>query len=228
MIKIKNYLPCLLAGASLITSVYAEGKDQSAYALMTAHDMQGPALSNITLTNRTGAPILVSGLFIASFDTNDCSACSGSILAGDNLGGAVVSPVSFKVNQSVPIGQNYLYNMIYNGIYYIKNNIASPCSLPGCSWPGDDTNVHGWCISINVISLNSSYTYSNYKNGSNPPANAPTYAAAGNSTPLYKYDLINPSTLGAGSACLGLITCNDKTLTCQVANPQNESFQAYS
>lgn len=230
MIKINNYLLCMLAGIFLLPMAHAAKKNPDAYALMTARDMQSLDLSKITITNHTAASITVSGLFIASFDINDCSACFGGVVSGDNLGGAVVSPVTFKANQSVPIGKNFLYNMIYNGIYYIKNTVgSSPCSLPGCSWPGDDTNVRGWCISINVISPNSSYTYSNYTNGSNPPANAPSYSSAGNSTPFdYKYDLINPAMLGIGNACLGPITCNDKTLTCKVDTDQNESFQAYS
>lgn len=230
MIKIKNYLLCMLNGISLVTSVYAKNPDLNDYALMTASDIQSTKLSNITITNQIGAPITVSGLFIASFDINDCSACFGSVVSGDNLGGVVVSPLTFKTNQTLPIGQNYLYNMLYNGIYYIKNTVgSSPCSLPGCSWPGDDPSVQGWCVTINVISPNSSYTYSNYTNGSNSPANTPAYSNAGNSIPFdYQYDLIDPSTLGAGNACLGPITCNDKTLTCKVATSQNESFQPYS
>lgn len=214
---------------SSMKSTYALNKSSDTYALMTARDMHSLDVSNITITNRTGAPITVSGLFIASFDINDCSSCFGGVVSGDNLGGAVVSPVTFKTNQTLPVGQNYLYNMLYNGIYYIKNTVgSSPCSLPGCSWPGDDPNVKGWCISINVVSPNSNYTYSNYTNNTNPPANVPAYSQAGNSIPFnYKYDLINPNTLGVGNACLGLITCNDQTLTCQTTTAQNESFQAY-
>lgn len=230
MSKIKGYLICVLSGAFLIAGTYAKNKDLNAYALMTARDMKDSTFSNITITNRTVQSITASGLFIASFDINDCSVCFGSVVSGDNVGGAIVSRVTFKPNQAVPIGQNYLYNMLYNGIYYIKNTVgSSPCSLPGCSWPGDDINVHGWCISINVISPNSNYTYSAYKNGSNPPANTPAYASAGNSIPFdYKYDLIDPATLGTGNTCLGPITCNDKTLNCKVNAPQNVSFQAYS
>lgn len=229
MMKIKNYLLCILGGISLIANAQAEKKDPNAYALMTIRDMKSSGLSNITLINRTNASISASGLFIASFDVNDCSACYGGVVSGDNLGGAVVSPVTFKANQSVPIGQNFLYNMLYNGIYYIKQTVGSSvCSLPGCTWPGD-TPATKWCITINVVSPNSSYTYSNYTNGSNPPSNAPAYSNAGNSTPFnYKYDLIDPSTLGTGGACLGPITCDDKTLTCQVATAQNEAIQAYS
>lgn len=229
MMKVKNYFLSILAGISMV-SAHAEDKDPNAYALMTARDMQHLDLSKITITNRTAGAISVSGLFIASFDINNCFSCYGSVVSGDNLGGAVVSPTTFKANQSLPIGQNFLYNMIYNGIYFIKNTVgSSPCSLPGCSWPGDDPNVKGWCISINVVSLNSNYTHSNYTNGSNPPASAPAYSHAGNSVPFnYKYDLIDPSTLGIGNACLGPITCDDKTLTCKVSTPQNESFQPYS
>lgn len=105
---------------------------------------------------------------------------------------------------------------------------SSPCALPGCSWPGDDPNVKGWCISINIVSLDANYTHSTYTNGTHPPANSPPYGAAGNSTPFnYNYDLIDPALLGVGNACLGPVTCNDKTLTCKVGVAQNESFQAY-
>lgn len=230
MIKANNYSLCILGGILLVTDVCAKNLVSNDHALMTASDIQNTVLSNITLTNNTGASITVSGLFIASFDINDCSSCYGGIVSGDNLGGAVVSPLNFKANQTLSIGQNYLYNMLYNGIYYIKNTTgSSPCSLPGCSWPGDDPNVKGWCITINVISPNSSYTYSNYTNGPNPPANTPAYSHAGNSAPFdYKYDLIDPNLLGTGHACLGLITCNDKTLTCKAATFQNESFAPYS
>ncbi len=229
MMKIKSYLLYLL-GVSFCVCAYAKEKDPNAYALMTAKDMAESALSNITITNRTAQSISASGLFIASYDINDCSSCFGNVVSGDNMGGAVASPVTFKVNQPVAIGQNYLYNMLYNGIYFIRNTVgSSPCNLPGCSWPGDDPNVRGWCISINVVSSNSDYTYSNYTNGVNPPANVPSYGAAGNSIPFnYKFDLIDPSTLGSGKACLGPITCNDKSLTCKVSTAQNESFQAYN
>jgi hypothetical protein len=228
MNTIKYYLFCILSCGYLI-GAHAQNNDPNTYALMTARDVRNNGLSNITITNHTGQSVSASGLFIASFDVNDCSSCFGGIVSGDNLGGAIISPVSFQANQSLPIGQNYLYNMIYNGIYYITNTAgSSPCSLPGCSWPGDDPSVHGWCISINVISLNSSYTFSTYVNGSNPPANSPSYAAAGSSTPFnYNYDLINPNTLGTGNTCLGPIVCNDKTLTCTVSTAQNESFQPY-
>jgi hypothetical protein len=210
----------------------AYAQNTKSTVLMTAQDTRSSAFSNITITNQAAQAISAAGLFIASFDVNDCSSCFGSVVSGDNVGGVIVSPVTFNINQTVPIGQNYLYNMLYNGIYYIKNTAgSSPCALPGCSWPGDDPNVRGWCVSMNVISRNSNYTYSNYTNGNNPPANVPAYAAAGNSPPStfnYKYDLINPNTLGIGNACFGPIVCDDKTLTCKVNTPQDASFQPYN
>lgn len=229
MSKLKNYLLCLFGSTAFIMCAYAQNNDPNAYALMTARDMKANALSNITLINQTAQPITTYGLFIATFDSNDCSSCTGSIIGGDNMGGSVTSPVTFNVNQSVPIGQNYLYNMIYNGIYFIRTNVgSSPCSLPGCSWPGDTTTLR-WCVSINAVSLDSNYTHSNFTNGSNPPANAPPYAAGTTSSGFdYKYPLINPNTLGTGNACLGPITCNDQTLTCTVSTPQSESFQPYT
>lgn len=229
MNKIKKYFFLLVGCGLLITNGYALNKNSNNNALMTVKDLKERTFSNVTLTNANNQPVTVAGLFIASFDVNDCSSCFGGIVGGDNLGGAVISPVAFAANQTLPIGQNFLYNMLYSGIYYIKQTAGtSPCSLPGCSWPGDDPSVHGWCISINAVSRSSNYTYSTYTNGSNQPANSPPYSAAGNSTPFnYKYDLIDPSTLGVGNACIGPITCDDQSLTCKVAIAQNEKFQAY-
>jgi hypothetical protein len=209
-------------------SVYALDNTSSSYALMTASDLQNEATSNLSIQNNTGGPVTVYGLFVASYDSE--APCYGNILGGDNLGGAMVSSVYFKAGQSIPVGQSYLYNMLYNSIYYIKAGIgSSPCSLPGCSWPGDSPDFHWW-IGINAVSLDSSYTYSNYTNSDTPPV-SPPYGAAGLSTPYnYNYDLINPLTLGVGSSsqCVGPITCNDETLTCELSTPQTESFESYT
>lgn len=201
----------------------------STEALMTVQDVENSASSNISITNATDATVTTHGLFIASYDVNDCSACFGGIVAGDNAGGAMVQPVSFSAGQSIEIGQNYLYNLLYNGIYFIKNTAgSSPCELPGCSWPDDNPDVEGWCLTINVMSLNSSYTSSNYVNGDNSPASVVPYSAAGNSDPFdYNYDLIDPLTLAVGNACLGPIVCDDQSLTCTVSTPQSQSFQSY-
>lgn len=201
----------------------------STEALMTAQDVENSASSNISITNATGVSVTGSGLYIAAFDLNDCSACFGNVVAGNNAGGTMVQPVSFSEGQSINIGQNYLYNLIYNGIYFIHTVVgSSPCELPGCSWPGDDPGVTGWCLSIGVMSLDSSYTSSTYVNGAHSPAGVVPYGAAVTSNPFnYKYDLIDPSTLGVGNSCLGPIVCDDQALTCAVSSPQSQSFQSY-
>lgn len=217
-------------GLLISTVAFASDVVSADPSLMTTRDtLSSDTTSNITMTNRTNQTITASGLFIASFDVNDCSSCFGNVVSGDNAGGMIATLVTFAPKQTLPIGKNFLYNMLYNGIYYIKTVVgSSPCALPGCSWPGDDPNVKGWCVSINAVSRHSSYTYSHYQNGSHLPANIPAYAAAGNSTPFsYQFDLINPNTLGVGHACLGPIQCDDKTLTCQVSKPQNASLSVY-
>lgn len=228
MPKIILYLLCVFSCASMAAHAQTQPKNASAFAFMTAQDVQNNALSNVTIINGTTQSIAVAGLDIVSFDINDCSSCSGNIVGGDNLGGAVVSPVTFSANQKIPIGQNYLYNMIYNGLYYVQTVGSSPCKLPGCSWPDDSSSVTGWCLSMNVISRHASYTHSNYRNGAQLPANAPAYSQAGSSEAFdYNYDLINPAALGGGEACIGPIVCNDKTLTCTVSTAQNETFRSY-
>lgn len=228
MTKMKKSIICLATGLLLIYG-QAHSEILTSSALMTPRDIKNSIFSNVSLMNQTGQSVTLNTLFIASFDINDCSSCFGGVVSGDNLGGAVVGPVVFNKNQSIPIGQNFLYNMLYNGIYYIKTVVgSSPCSLPGCSWPGDDPSVKGWCITLNGTSLNSGYTSSSYTNGSHPPANTPPYSAAGSSNAFhYNYDVINPATLGTGNACIGPIVCNDKTLTCKVNVAQSESFQPY-
>lgn len=232
MNKMKVYLFCIMSAAVVVAQ--AKNNDPNTYALMTMQDMQNNAVSNVTITNGTGQNIPAATLFISNYDAisptdGDCSICTGGITGGGNLGGVVLSPVTFNPSQVLPIGQNYLYNMIYNGIYFIKTTAgSSACALPGCSWPGD--TPQRWCLDINIISRHSSYTYSTYTSGSNPPANTPAYGAAGDSPPdqfNYKYSLINPALQGVGNACIGPITCNDKTLTCTVSTAQNETFRPY-
>lgn len=196
--------------------------------LMTAQDAVNSSYSNISITNATGAPVTASGLFVASYDVNDCSACSGSLMTGDNAFGPMVQQVSFGDGQSIQIGQNYLYNMIYSGLSGVQLNVGStPCQLPGCSWSGDTPNTK-WCITIGVMSRRSSYTSSAYTNGSNPAANVVPIGQAVSSIPFnYKYDLVDPATFGNGSACLGPIVCDDQTLNCSVSSQQTQSFRSY-
>lgn len=200
----------------------------SAVQLMTAQDILNQSHSNISLTNGLATSVTASGLYVVSYDVNDCSACTGTVLFSNNALGAMATSTTFAANQTVKIGQNYLYNLLYNGMYAITANMGVTCQLPGCSWPGDNPGVTGWCITIGVMSRHSAYTSSSYVNGSNAAVNAVPYGQTVTNVGLgYKYDLIDPSTLGAGAACLGPIVCNDQTLTCSASTSQSQTIQAY-
>lgn len=235
MIKKKSFL--WIVAAAFLSGACTNGSSQTypppaptfkTDSLMTAQDTLNSLDSNISITNGAGQQITASGLYIASVDINDCSACFGSVVAGGNTTGGFVEPITFGNGQTIKLGQNYLYNLIYSGINYVKQVVgSSPCQLPGCSWSGDTPNVK-WCISLGILSRNSTYTSSTYTNGSHPAANVVPYGAAASSVPFnYKFDLMDPSTLGSGGACLGVITCNDQSLTCSVSSPQNQTFQSY-
>lgn len=196
--------------------------------LMTGQDVINASYSNISIKNATTSSVTASGIFIAGYDTNDCSVCTGTIVGGNNAIGALVEPVTFEAGQSIQIGQNYLYNLIYNGLYGVQQVIGSPCQLPGCSWPGDSTGITGWCLSINLMSRTTSYTSSSYTNGTDAAANVVPFSQAVSSAPFhYNYDLIDPNTLTVGTACLGPVVCNDQTLTCTVSSAQTLPFQSY-
>ena len=190
--------------------------------LMSVQDIQQHALSNINLTNGTGNAISTYGIAITSYDDNNYY-CSGGIISGDNALGYVASVVQFKANQTLAIGQNYLYNLIYNGIYTIVNSAgSSPCQLPGCSWPLD--NPTNWYIKINILSLDSNYTSSTYTHIPYPPSNAiPMGEATSSIAYHYNYQLVDD----AQQVCIGPISCDDQSLNCWVSTPQNQIFKAY-
>ena len=181
--------------------------------LMTARDIAAYASSNITIQNKTGAPITVYGLYINQFASSNngfCESLNNVYYTNNNTGGAFVSPVSFKVNEKIQLGSNYLYNMLYTGIFY-GNSIQSPlppmpCALPGCTWPGDTPST--WCLYIGVLSPSSQ----NQTTSTIPPFG--TAASSG----TYNYDLVQIY----GS--IGPITCNDQSLTCSVSRPQYVAF----
>lgn len=233
MNSINVSLLCAMVTASVMIHAGAQPNNANAYALMTARDVQNNTLSNVTITDNAGQTVPVAGIFIPNFtasENNTCSSCIDSY-GSNSLGGTVISPVTFASGQKLSIGQNYLYNMIYNLISSYNTSGSGgtlACSLPGCSWPRD--TLVTWCININIISQHSSYTYNHgYVKSPYPPANAPAYSADGSASAYnYNYDLIDPNTLGTTPGlCLGPVTCNDKTLTCKVSTPQNESFESY-
>ena len=202
------------------------------YHLMTARDIKAQSFSNITIQNKTGGATTVYGLYINTFADNtplphDCTAPNvlyspNAVFPNTYAAGAFVAPIALRTNQKIPIGKNYLYNMIYTAIYYGNqagapiSNPPMPCALPGCSWdvttPSTAPDVAGdeWCIYLGVLAP----TAGNSTTSNVPPmANLVNDAGAGyNYNAVVQYGYIGP------------IICNDNTLTCAVNTAQNVAF----
>ena len=200
-------------------------------SLMTSSDLSSNRSSNLNLTNNTGQALTVYGVHFYGVSWilpgQDC--INGIIQSGGNFNqqsgmeGTVVTPIPFAVGQSIPIGENYLYNMIYNWIFwrYASNNHSIPCFLPGCSWAGDP-GPFNWCLQVGITSPDSYYTGSPYKSNTAPfawPPNLNSNGDGGN----YSYDLI-PNF--SNFVWLGPFTCSDQTLTCSTPIPLYQSFPA--
>ena len=211
--------PCFALTASLQQKL-------NAVTLMTAQDMASNAVSNLNLKNNTGKPITVYGLYLygVAFITPGLNCQNGIGHAGENyrqyqgMAGGAATSVSFGVGQSVPVGQNYLYNMLYTYLYWtVQAGYAPTCALPGCSW-STDTTQYNWCFKLGAVSPDATYTYTPY------PSNTIPYAWPANDVgDGYDYDLI-PNI--DDYTWIGPFTCNDKTLTCSTPVPQNQSFQS--
>lgn len=239
----------LIGALSCFASTSNLQQQLNAVSLMTSQDLTNNQPSNLNLTNHTGQVITVYGLYLygVAFITPgaDCTVGSGDSHGVKPLGqnysinesmvGGGATPVSFGIGQSIPIGQNYLYNMLYNYLYWrvAPNGLNSPaiCALPGCSWSTDintsPPNQYNWCFKLGALSLDASYT----ENTASPTSNVPPYAwpttfqTDPDSPPIYTYDLI-PSTYDY--QWIGPFTCNDRTLTCSTPVPQYQSFQSAS
>ncbi len=220
----------LLPGIVSATIALNHRKDLNALAFMSGHDLANNSVSNINLTNKTGAPITVYGIYLYGVATisPDLNCQNGIEDQGQNytqnpfMAGTVIEPIAFTIGQSIAIGQNYLYNMIYNWIYWRKSiGGDAGCLLPGCSW-STDTNQINWCFQVGTISPNSSYTSTSY------PSNVVPFSwitswPINNLQYQYNYDLI-PNTVDY--VWIGPFTCDDKTLTCVTQTPQYQPFQA--
>lgn len=184
--------------------------------LMTPRDLIKDSVSNIVLKNNGGAAKTVYGVYVRQYayvtPGNSCDSATIIYNASQNTtAGSVVTPTVIKAGQSAAIGGNYLYNMIYQAIYY--ENIIIPssppgCALPGCTWGSDSTQYH-WCIylgALTPVSNSASYT-------ANVPPSTETASGVG-----YNYNLIS------SYVYLGPISCNDQTLMCTVSTQQTQSF----
>jgi hypothetical protein len=188
IVKILRFFSLIFFSQLVIVSALAQ---TNLSAFMTPPDiLNNESASNISLQNNRGSAATVYGLYVRQY--------------------AYVTPGN--PGRRAAVGSNYLYNMLYEAIYY--ENIIIPssppgCALPGCTW-GSDTTKYNWCIYLGAlapVSTSSGYT-----------ANVPPSTEAASSTCFYNYNLIS------NYVYLGPISCDDRTLACTVANQQTQSF----
>ena len=206
----KNSYFFLLIGM-LLFAVFARASVLN--PLLTPRDMITNLFSNVTVQNKTGSSIHAYGLYVnrlAYVSTANASCGTATILYDSGqTSGASVTEIPFQNNQIVQLGQNYLYNMVFAAIYYTNQSVAtSPCSLPGCGWL-TDTVPYYWCIYLGALAPSIGNTSST--------ANVPPFGYSANGAG-YNYNLVTQYTY------IGPITCNDQTLSCTVANVQNQAF----
>jgi hypothetical protein len=153
---------------------------------------------------------------ISWLDTSetDCQAITGgNSNQGQFMAGAILTPLTVPAATSVPIGRNYLYNMLMTWIYFGSyNGYGFSCALPGCSWPGD-TGKYNWCIKVGVVKpVSTPYT------ASAPPFAWPTASFFDN----YDYDAI-PNV--NDYVWIGPFSCDDQTLECSAISPAITSHE---
>lgn len=185
---------------------------------MTSRDLLNTeSASNISLQNNRNSAVTVYGLYVNQYAyvTPGQSCASATVIypsTNNVTAGAFVMPTVINAGGKAGIGSNYLYNMLYEAIYY--ENIIIPssppgCALPGCTW-GSDTSKYNWCIYVGAlapVSTTSGYT-----------ANVPPSTDSASSPGLYNYNLVN------SYVYVGPISCNDKTQTCTTSSQQTQSF----
>ena len=209
--KTLKFLPLAVALLSINTS-YADADSTS---FMSTRDiLHNLSSANIFLQNNRNTNLTVYGLYVSQYAyVSPGQSCDSAtiIFTGNTTAGSVATPVQINAGKSVPVGSNYLYNMILSAIYY--ENIIIPsappgCALPGCTW-GSDTLKYNWCIYLGALApvANSASYTSNISPAAEP-------ASGGG----YNYDLIS------SYVYLGPISCNDQTLTCTVASSQTQTI----
>lgn len=193
--------------------------DNNLTGFVTPRDMvtANESFSNISLKNNRDSVVTVYGLYVLQYayvtPGQSCNSATIIYPSTDNItAGAVVTPTMINPGKTVPVGANYLYNMLYQAIYY--ENIIIPsfppgCALPGCTW-GSDTNQYNWCIYLGALGpVSTSAGYS---------ANVPPSTELASNSGLYNYNLTSIYSY------LGPISCNDRTLTCSTLSQQTQDF----
>lgn len=199
-----------------ITTAFAQS---NSLQFMTSRDILSPNLSasNVYLQNNQATAVTVYGLYVLQYAyVNPGQTCASATViypASNNItAGAYVMPTSIGAGKKSMIGSNYLYNMIYQAIYY--ENIIIPssppgCALPGCTW-GADSSQYQWCIYLGAlapVSTGVAYT-----------ANVPPSTYLASDSGLYNYNLITAPTY------IGPLSCNDRTLACVTETQQTQAF----
>lgn len=209
-----QFLLLVFLSQFLVTTVSAQTDLQQ---FMTSRDiLHNEASSNINLQNNKNIAVTVYGLYVRQFSYVDigdtCDHATVIYSTTENTtAGSFVMPTVMNAGKQTIIGSNYLYNMIYEAIYYVNIIIPSSppgCALPGCTW-GSDTTQYNWCIYLGALAP--VFTSPGYT-AKIPPS---TSEASGGG---YSYNLIS------SYVELGPISCNDQTLTCTVADQQTQSF----
>jgi hypothetical protein len=184
--------------------------------------LEGRTASNIFLQNTQASSKTVYGLYVRQLAmvSSTASTCSGATTlysGGGNLAaGAVIMPVEVSAGKKAEVGPNFLYNMIYQGLYHAQNVIPSEypaCMLPGCTWGSDPSPGKKWCIYMGALSPSAT-------NESDYTSSLPPHTESTSSSGHYNYDLIG----SGGYSYLGPISCSDQTLSCSVADAQTQSF----
>lgn len=185
---------------------------------ITARDLtNNQSFSNISLQNNRSTATTVYGLYVRQYayvtPGQNCNSATVIYSTTNNTtAGAFVMPIVVNGGAKAAVGSNYLYNMLYEAIYY--ENIIIPssppgCALPGCTW-GGDTTKYNWCIYLGALApvlTSAGYT-----------ANVPPSADAASSSGLYNYNLVS------NYIYLGPISCDDRAMTCVAASHQTQSF----
>jgi len=195
----------------VIASAFAQPSD-----LMSSRDLlKNDSSSNISLQNNRNIPVDVFGLYVRQYayvtPGQSCNNATVIYPSSNNItAGAVVMPMMIGANRKAAIGSNYLYNMLYQTIYYENILGSAPtCALPGCTW-GSDSSKYNWCIYLGAIAPVS--------NSSGYTANVPPSTETASSAGLYNYNLVT------NYIYLGPIACDDQAQTCTTATPQTQSF----
>ncbi len=138
IMKILKFLLTLFF-SSFFVSAFAQPNFSG---FMTARDLlnrtSNEATSNLSLQNNRNSATTVYGLYVRQYayvlPGQSCDNATIIYPANNNItAGAFLMPTVINPEKKAIIGGNYLYNMLYEAIYY--ENIIIPSSPPGCALP---------------------------------------------------------------------------------------------